>query len=299
MNNLYNFYRTGCINIKFIIKKIFHRGFIFVACLLILLGGCKTKKQAFHYTNIKPMRAVKLYDHVQFCKTRFKTLSLKFSAEYRKGNESQSFGGTIRIKNDTMIWISIVPALGIEAARLLITKDSIKFINRLKSTYYTGNYNFLRDMLNLDIDYEMLQCLLSNELFIYSRNPEMDETIRGFKSTADSSGYVIKSLKARKVSRKLKKNKIDDLILQEVHILPELYKVSRLFINDFEYRKSIDVNYSDFEDADTQVFPRNIDCKIINKDVGISITIGYSKVTINKELEYPFSIPEKYTKTFD
>ncbi len=245
------------------------------------------------------MRAVKLYDQTQLNQIQFKTLSLKFSANYQKGGESQSFGGTIRIINDSLIWVSIVPALGIEAARLLITKDSIKLINRMKSSYYVGNYSFLRNMLSLEIDYEMLQCLLANEFFIYSKNPEMEENIRGFKSSDDSSGYVIRSLKERKVNRKLKKNKLNDLILQEIHILPEIYKISRMFINDFENQKSLDVSYSNFEKEDSLLFPKIVDCKIKNINDEINLNMEFTKITINKILEYPFSIPEKYTKTIE
>lgn len=287
------------------IKNILHRlqttrinSLLFI-CLLVLFSSCKTKKQVLQFSNIRPMRAVKLYDQTQLNQIQFKTLSLKFSANYQKGGESQSFGGTIRIINDSLIWVSIVPALGIEAARLLITKDSIKLINRMKSSYYVGNYSFLRNMLSLEIDYEMLQCLLANEFFIYSKNPEMEENIRGFKSSDDSSGYVIRSLKERKVNRKLKKNKLNDLILQEIHILPEIYKISRMFINDFENQKSLDVSYSNFEKEDSLLFPKIVDCKIKNINDEINLNMEFTKITINKILEYPFSIPEKYTKTIE
>lgn len=245
------------------------------------------------------MRAVKLYDHVQFNKIRFKTISLKFSANYQKGDESQSFGGTIRIKKDSFIWVSIVPALGIEAARIFITHDSIKYINRIKSTYFKGNFNFLRKMLNLEVDFDLLQSLLTNELFIYSRTPDDEETVRGFKSQIDSSLYVIQSLKERKINRKIKKNKTNDLIFQEIYIIPEIFKITRININDFEFQKSLDLKYSNFNTFEEQLFPQNIDCKILDKKTTIDVSIEYNKVTINKELEYPFTIPEKYTKSAD
>lgn len=245
------------------------------------------------------MRAVKLYDHVQFNKIRYKTLSLKFSADYQKGEESQSFGGTIRIKKDSFIWISVVPALGIEAARIFITRDSIKVINRIKSTYFTGNFSYLKKMLNLEIDYDLLESILTNELFIYSRTPDEEETVRGFKTLVDSNQYVIQSVRERKVNRKIKKNKTNDLIFQEIYIIPEIFKIVRITINDFEFLKSLDLKYTNFNPFEEQLFPQNINCKIQDRNNVINVSIEYNKITINKDLEYPFSIPEKYTKSSD
>ncbi|HAR20844.1 MAG TPA: DUF4292 domain-containing protein, partial [Cytophagales bacterium] len=38
---------------------------------------------------------------------------------------------TIRIRKDSVIWISVNPALGIEVVRALITKDSIFVIDKI------------------------------------------------------------------------------------------------------------------------------------------------------------------------
>ncbi|MBI5217476.1 MAG: DUF4292 domain-containing protein [Bacteroidia bacterium] len=279
--------------------KIFYILPVFIG-LILLFNSCKTKKQIFHFSNIRPMRAVKLYDNIEFNKLRFKTLSVKFSATYEKDGDSQSFGGAIRIKNDSLIWISIVPALGIEAARIFITKDSIKFINRINSTYYIGNYSYLQSLLNLEIDFKILQSVLTNELFLYSRSAEdEDNAIRGYKSSVDSNLYVIQSLRDRKVNRKLKKNKTNDLILEEISVIPVIFKISRVCINDFEYQKSLDLIYTNFNTFDEQMVPQNLDFKIKDKNKQINVSIEYTKITINKELEYPFSIPEKYKRTLE
>ncbi|HBX49825.1 MAG: hypothetical protein A2275_06760 [Bacteroidetes bacterium RIFOXYA12_FULL_35_11] len=269
--------------------------FISITVFTFVFSSCKSKKQVFHFKNVKPMRASKVFDNVNYRKFRYQSLSLKFSATYEKGEESQSFSGTLRIKRDSAIWVSIVPALGIEAVRLIITPDSVKFINRINSTYYLGNYNYIRNLTKMDLDYNLLQSVLSNEMFFYTRTPD-DEDIKGFKSYKDSNLYVLQSLKERKLHRKVKKKKTDNLIFIEVAVLPEIFKIVHVYANDHEYQKSMDVIYSDFENVEDQLFPMSTKFTIKDKETVIKFNLSYTKATLNKKLEYPFSVPEKYLK---
>src|SRR2546430_12276296 len=52
--------------------------------------------------------------------------SAKFNCELTLDGEEHSFNVTVRTRKDSVIWMSI-SKLGIDAARVLITKDSVKF----------------------------------------------------------------------------------------------------------------------------------------------------------------------------
>ena len=67
-----------------------------------------------------------------------KTLSARVSVSTDiKGNKT-NFTINIRMKSDSIIWISISPLLGIEVARVVATQDSIKFLDRLKLSRFQG-----------------------------------------------------------------------------------------------------------------------------------------------------------------
>ena len=70
---------------------------------------------------------------------KFDWFSAKFSAEYSNKGKENSFSGQIRIRKDSLIWISLTPMLGIEAVRLMISQDSVKLMNRLNDTYFIGD----------------------------------------------------------------------------------------------------------------------------------------------------------------
>jgi len=51
--------------------------------------------------------------------------------------------------------------LGIEAARLYITQDSVYFMNRLKNEYATSSFGFFKKQFQVDLDFNTLQSLLT------------------------------------------------------------------------------------------------------------------------------------------
>ena len=80
------------------------------------------------------------------------TISAKASVKTEGGQQEGSFNITLRLQTDSMIWISISPMLGIEVARVLATRDSVKFMDRLNNKYALADYQFLSQMLDVNVD---------------------------------------------------------------------------------------------------------------------------------------------------
>ncbi len=91
---------------------------------------------------------------------------LTASAKIRYDNDGQNVSATanIRIKKDSAIWISVTPGFGIEAARGLITRDSLTFINRLDKEYNSYSFQELSNKFNFDISYDLLQAVLVGDM---------------------------------------------------------------------------------------------------------------------------------------
>jgi len=81
-----------------------------------------------------------------------------------KDNE---FNCVVRIKKDSMIWVSINAVLGFEAFRLLITHDSVKILDRLHKIARLRSVTYLQDQVHLPVDFQTLQDLLiGNPVFV-------------------------------------------------------------------------------------------------------------------------------------
>ena len=62
----------------------------------------------------------------------YNTFSAKVKVDYRGGDgKSYDFNAFLRMKKDSVIWVSINAALGIEAFRILIKPDSVFVLNKL------------------------------------------------------------------------------------------------------------------------------------------------------------------------
>src|ERR1700745_3042121 len=67
--------------------------------------------------------------------------SAKFNCELTMDGEENSFNVTVRTRKDSVIWMSI-SKLGIDAARVLITKDTVKFtLGLTEKKYFVGDFS--------------------------------------------------------------------------------------------------------------------------------------------------------------
>ena len=94
----------------------------------------------------------------------FDYLTSSSKIRYRNDGDNVSATANIRVKKDSIIWISVTPGFGIEAARGLITRDSVSFINRLDKEYSTYSFKELSDKFNFDISYDLLQAVLVGDM---------------------------------------------------------------------------------------------------------------------------------------
>jgi hypothetical protein len=240
------------------------------------------KKYGFEYLRIK-MKENTL---------SFNDLSAKLSLTYKNEKSSTSLRGQMRIREDSILWISFSPAMGIEAARLILTQDSIKFINRLNKTYFTGEYQMLDTLISTTIDYVIVQSMiLANELPYYK--------LDNFSVKADDNMYLLTMEKKRKVKRKIKKGKSPtNVIVEKVWLDPVNFRMRRLEMNEIgNDKKKLVVQYDDYRETDGKMFPYRIKISIF-ADNDIVIDVNYNKVHFGESLRFPFRIPSKYKYAF-
>ena len=220
---------------------------------------------------------------------QFNYLNANFSLVYRQEKNKTNLRGQLRMDSDSLIWMSFTPLLGIEAARVMITNDSIKFLNRLNKTYFTGKFELVDSLLNTTIDFSLLQSLLvGNDLAQYDVNK--------FRSSVDNGMYRMTIRERRKIKRYIKKGEIETKVLvQQIWLDPETFRITRIDIKEQgeDENKKLQVYYSDYIYVNDQLFPSKIRIEIKSQK-SIFIDINFNKVDLNKPLNFPFKIPRKY-----
>ncbi len=256
---------------------------------LIFTYACKSTRSVIKEP-IKEYGADYLFNKLKENELRFDWLSAKYSLDLLIDKKKTSFSGQMRMRKDSAIWISLSPALGIEMARILISEDSIKFINRINKTYFIGDYAMVNRMLGTNIDFDIIQSLLiGNDLTNYEEGK--------FRASYDSKEYHLVTAGRAKL-KKYVRNKDDEerIYIQNIYLNPESFKITSMKVKEIKKESiKLDALYSDFEYVSGQLFAHHVVYDIA-ADSPILTEVDYSRVDINEKQRFPFKISSKYAR---
>jgi len=271
-------------------NKFWHALILFLlACSTVfLMAGCTTSRQIIK-APLKEQGSDYLFGKLKKSEIHFDNLSAKFSAEYTNDKKTTSFSGQIRIEHDSLIWISISPLLGIEMMRVVLTNDSVKYLNRISSTYFLRDFNYMNRLLNKALDFDMVQAFLLGNDFSFYENGK-------FRAGIENGLYKLSTAERHKLKKYLRQNdSIDNIPIQHIWLDPNNFKINQVVIKEIERdSRKFEANYSEFEDINGQLFPTKLSFAIETGESNVSIKVSYSKIVINQHQNFPFRIPESY-----
>jgi hypothetical protein len=290
--------------------------FAFPHILVILLAfmalsSCKTRR-VLDKSPLVPLSDNALMELVTMNTFDFVSLNGKVSVNALSETQSGSFRINLRMRSDSIIWMSITPALGIEAARVVLEPDSLKFIDKLKNSYYAGPFDILDSLINYYAEFEIVQNLLVG-------NPIQINPDEKYSSSVEGLNYILSTKAKRKVRKSLdqipdttgaafleivKEKKFEkakdrfedeDLIIKRYFVRPGDFKVVQVHIDDVQYQRSLRVYYGDFELVDGQQFPMSIRIDASSPSESAKFELSYSRIRLDEPQTYPFKIPSKYS----
>lgn len=271
---------------------------IFIAAILLFtVGACKTRQKSLPaagpVTTVKPMedRSVQdLLDRLDSASFKAQWLNAKASVTTLQEGSETSFNITMRAKKDSMIWISISPLLGIEVARILITPDSVKFLDRLHNSYQVNTFETINKLLQLKVNFEIVQSLLFGNFFAYKKNENRFNSVY-----LEDKYYILSSLNKKKLKRALEEKDLNKPVIQDVYINQGFYRILRMSVEDQKIGKSLVTEYDDFRITPEGQFPFRSVTKI-TAEKNIEIRIEYAKLNTGEPQEFPFNIPNNYNR---
>ena len=196
------------------------------------------------------------------------TAQLKGQAQLN--DKTYPISAQLRMRQDSVIWISVSAILGLEAARIHLTPDSVKLINRLNSTYFIGDVKELTKRYNFHLSfYEIQNVLLAKHSFskpnTFKLLPSKQDYI--LFADLDTANYTLR--------------------LNSEFLPLEINSVQQDSI-------SLKLSYSNFVDIQGQWLPQNTDLQVLTLNNGINFTYSYSKMLVNRPKKIKFSIPSSY-----
>jgi hypothetical protein len=261
---------------------------VFMLMVSVTLSACKSNRSILKVP-IKEEGADFLLEKLTENEFKFNTFTSRLAIDYTYDRKKLDFKGQVRIVKDSAIWISFNQDLGIEMVRLLITEDTVKFIDRINRTYFVGDYAFVNDFLSANIDFGILQSLLLGNDFEYYEDAS-------FRASIDSRQYRLNTTGRGKLKSNVR-NSDDNTrnLLQTLWLNPETFKITEIRLKELTRNsKKLTAVYSGFQNIENQQFPTKVDYSI-EADVPIKVTVRHSRMTLNQPASMPFNVPEKYT----
>jgi len=261
--------------------------------LVIAFSSCKvTKKPEQGRTNVPNIKPQQLVDSIGANDLNCQWVSLKYDVEIKTPKIEDSFKMYLRMKQDSVIWISAT-YFSVEVARFLFTPDSVKYMDRKNSQYYMGDYSFIEEQFMVNMSFEMLQSVFLGNGFEYINLD--DEKLRTAK---DKGRYYISFLKKGQLKRATKKEEFKKQVdvIVSLWIDPETFRIQKAALQDFDEDRSLTAEYENFQPACNSLLPYSLTLNAKSPNEQATVKTLVVKLTLEKELSTSFTIPDKYER---
>ncbi|HLF47636.1 MAG TPA: DUF4292 domain-containing protein [Chitinophagaceae bacterium] len=216
------------------------------------------------------------YEKLIANKIEFETFSAKINTDYQ-GSDGKKYNVTVfvRMKKDSVIWISVNGLLGIEGMRILIDNDSVRTLNKLDKEYQVRSLDYLQEVAALPLDLRSMQeLIIGNPVFLDSniKSYSVNDNIVSMLSEGDWFRHLVS----------LHNN--DHLILHSKLDDVDIFRNRTCYLNYADYEKKKGMNFS---------VTRNIS---VTEKTKLDIKLSFKQYEFNETLSFPFSIPKSYKK---
>lgn len=271
--------------------KLFIRLAVIVS-LIAAAGSCRTtkniqtvitpKKDTVQVVKVADAKAdsirfiSQIYRSIDSNRIDFNTFSAKIKVDFQdKDGKKNDFTAFIRLKKDSILWISINAILGIEAFRAVITPDSVKVLNKLDKEVKLQSVEYLQEVSKVPFTFKEIQnILIGNPVYL-------DSNIVAYNKLENqisliSIGQVFKHLlTVSTTDYTILNSKLDDVDINRARTCLVIY-------GDYENKNN--VRFSTF---------RKI---TVSEKSKLDIEMKYKQYDFNEQLSYPFNIPKNYKR---
>ncbi len=258
-----------------------------VCMTAFLMTGCKT--QRITIKNAEGSSENSTLGMISIMENRtheFKTLKIKkLEVKYEMNGIKNQIKGSIAIYRDSLIAVSLVPALGYEVMRIICTKDSALVINRPEKIYHASSFVEYRRKYGIPVEFKDIQAMLANEVFYY-KDGYKDRVYENKVNTRKENYLFI--INAVRDGKRITK--------QGIQIDREGKRLESIFVVDQEQKIQLSIDYQDFEEEGNWIFPRRIEVDLMERNQTIRMEIKYRQIVFDDSVRVEFKVPKQYTR---
>jgi hypothetical protein len=266
-------------NFNMTLKKL---PFLFILGAIIFLSACSHSKKAAKSKEpapatvqpagvpVTPARIQGVLNAIHANELPFSELLGKMKTKATWDGRTQSFVTQMRWKKGEKIWMSM-SVIGIEGARTLMNKDSVKITDRLGQRHILKPISYIKQKTFVDLSFSDIEKIFLGQLFLVDTTKmELSET---------SNQLILKSAGTRFVS---------------TVILDKSHHIQHINITDIQYKQTIQADFSNYQAVGQKSFPMDRYLKIVSGSYIFELDAKFQSVDITKKLSYPFELNPNY-----
>lgn len=225
------------------------------------------KKDSIRFIN-------RVSSEVEKNRVEFTTFSAKIKVDFQGSDgKKNDFNAFVRLKKDSVLWVSINALLGIEAFRVLITPDSVKVLNKLDKVVQLRSVSYLQEITKLPFGFQELQDIIIGNPIYFNNN------IVSYKVETGTVSVL----------------HVGDVFKHLLTLHPENYQITHSKLDDIDPVKArtASITYGDYEMRDNKPFSTYRRITLSEKSK-LDIEMKYRQFDFNVPLNFPFNIPKNY-----
>lgn len=255
-------------------------GGIFFACVIV---GCKSttgvSSSGTAITKTEETFFTSVLDH----SLRYETFSARMNLDFSSLKKELNSRVQVKIIYNDRMQLSVQPVFGIEVFRIELSDDSIKILDRMNKRYVADNYNELKQKADIDINFQNVQSLFTNRIFVPGENHISTNHFRQFR--------VKKSDQTAELQLKGRDKTLYTFIADSDE------KLLSTSIENEPQKQQLSWTYSQFQTIDNQPFPMKMTAQLSSENqIQGTATLTFSNPVLNSPVTMDFIIPAGYSR---
>jgi hypothetical protein len=284
----------------------------------LVLSGCSNERRLAKGKPLRNLPPNAILETADAAALQWEWISMKVDAEVSGPERKDSFKATVRMAKDSVIWMSLTPALGVEVVRVMLTQDSVHMFSKIPGNKFafTGSYESISEWVGTPMSFGNVQDLLTGRPM--GLNPDEDK----FLSRVDEQQYALIGKYKRPVRRlvgaddrdlapddslameaserrheRMRNRKEEEDLLVKRHWFDGLtFDPVRDVFDDLYYLRTVTIEREDFvleEHAEMPVgrWPQHIMLTLQAPEGNAEIDLEITRSKLNKPTDFPFEVP--------
>ena len=210
-----------------------------------------------------------------FPKISYDWVSYQMKISLEKEDEKLAFQCYFVNRIDSIIYLNLNRS-GIELARVVLTPDSVIYVNKLEHEYYAGGHEFLRRIFGLPLDFFMVQSLLNGVDF-----KDFDESLHRVEE--DGRLYYVAPQRS---------NKQGTVTLMQAIEIGEGGRILDNDMTDLKTMRDVDIKYNDYTLIDSIPFFTSFEVEMESDEMMMEVAM--KNIRFNTPGPTAIRIPESF-----